>query len=187
MNRNLDEILGICRKQLEHDWESIPLYKLPEWAQGVEKSLREIQKHATTARHGEDGIRKGMGVGHVVALEAIRGVLPVYRASYPHDQRLEKAFADLEKFCTDKLSLRGLKAAWDMAETALNDAAADAEKCATESVNKFWAAADAAEAVCHACLPEPNMDALLKAAEEAIRWGQHGLSQKPAQLSVGRS
>lgn len=106
----------------------------------------------------------------IAALITAREVAPIYRAAYPSDGRIDMALQGCADYISGRLTPTQMGLVRIIAESALSDAARDAESCPRESVNQYWSAADAAEVMVAALRPRIDFDEIMAAADAAKKW-----------------
>lgn len=105
----------------------------------------------------------------IEALELVRPLEVIYRKAYPNDERICMAIDGLVDYIAEKISNADLSIICSTVEQALHEAALDAEECPDRSINKYWKAADAAEALELATRPVLDMEELNKSVESALK------------------
>lgn len=113
-----------------------------------------------------------MELTRIQAITLARDVLPIYGTVYPDAQgALALALDDAEAYAKGSRSVDSLWAIYKNTETTYMSAVQDYEQCAVDEANRYYAAADVAEAVLGALAPVVDLCGVRTSVESARRWG----------------
>ena len=101
------------------------------------------------------------------AADIAKSLLIYYESAYPDDKRPRMALAVAYDVANGRESERARSVTAGIAQAAYNDANRAAETCGANHLARYWAAADAAEAVLEALQPVVNITAARQIEEDA--------------------
>lgn len=103
------------------------------------------------------------------AANLAESVIDLYEAAFPDDLRLRMALPVAKDVAAGLADEWSRVTAFGIATAAVEDAAVLCETCAPEDAARYWAAADAAEAVMYALGAVVDITAVQSAAESALK------------------